>query len=159
MLKKLSLLSLATVCISCNTNSKPTYELLQSSEWILGKWEQKNTEGILTENWIKVNDSTYTATSYFVKGKDTLHSERITLSQKNESLNYKTTIIGQNDDEPILFLGKEAKENELVFENMTNDYPQKIKYSKSNASQMVAEISGMQNGKPSTESYNMAKSK
>ncbi|AWG22124.1 hypothetical protein FFWV33_11685 [Flavobacterium faecale] len=159
MIQKITLLSVLLMLLSCDKNSKPTYELMQSSEWIIGKWEQKNTEGIITETWVKLNDSTYTGTSFFTKGKDTLHQEKIVLQQKGENLTYKTVIQGQNDDGPILFLGKEAKENEIIFENFNNDYPQKIIYTKSNASQMTTEISGMQNGKPSTERYSMIKSK
>jgi hypothetical protein len=49
---------------------------------ILGNWESKSDEGTLTESWSKVNDSTFQATSYFIKEKDTIHFETITLQQK-----------------------------------------------------------------------------
>ncbi|MCG9792541.1 DUF6265 family protein [Flavobacterium algicola] len=159
MMQKITLLPLFLLLLSCEKSSESKYELLQSSEWILGKWEYKNTDGILTENWTKINDSVYKGTSYFVKGKDTIHKEAIVLNQIGESLTYKTVIKGQNADLPILFLAKETVENQLVFENLNNDYPQKIKYTKGNPSQITTEITGKQFEKTTTEKYNLKKVK
>jgi hypothetical protein len=46
-------------------------------------------------------------------------------------------------------------ENTFVFENPKHNYPQKIVYKKVNENSLVATISGMQQGKQSTESYPM----
>lgn len=158
-MQKITLLPLLLLLVSCGESSKSNYELMQSSEWILGKWEYKDTDGILTENWTKINDSVYNGTSYFVKGKDTIHEETVVLNQIGESQTYKTTIKGQNEDLPILFLAKEAVENQLVFENLNNDYPQTIKYTNGNAGQITTEISGKQFGKMTTEKYTLKKVK
>jgi hypothetical protein len=159
MIQRITLISILITLASCEKSSKSDNELIQSSEWLLGNWEQKNDEGVLIEKWVKVNDSTYNASSLFLKGKDTIHKESIVLQQTGDNLTYKTTIKGQNDDQPILFLGKEYVENQLVFENLNNDYPQKIKYSQSNASQLATEISGIQLGKPASEKYKLSKVK
>ncbi|MCW2121236.1 DUF6265 family protein [Flavobacterium sp. 7A] len=159
MLQRISLLTILITLVSCDKNSKPEYELIQSSEWLLGKWEQTNVDGILSENWTKVNDSTYNGSSLFLKGKDTIHKETMVLQETAETLTYKTTIYGQNNDEPILFLAKESEENQMVFENLNNDYPQKIKYSQPNASLLLTEMSGIQLGNTTTEKYSLKKVK
>ncbi|WP_418263254.1 DUF6265 family protein [Flavobacterium faecale] len=157
MISRISLLSIIVACVSCQKNSKSDKELIRSSEWLLGNWEQKTTEGLLVENWTKVNDSTLNATSLFIREKDTIHKETIVLQQTGENLTYKTTIKGQNNDQPILFLSKESLENQLIFENLNNDYPQKISYSKPKENQLLTELSGVQSGKQNTEKYILAK--
>lgn len=143
-----------------NSDSEGTEkDKIKLAQWLLGKWENKSVEGSLTENWKKVNDSTYKATSYFTKGKDTLHFEFIDLQQIGEALTYTATIKGQNNDKPVAFSLTFSTDNKLVFENPTHDYPQKISYSQISKDSIVAEISGIQQGKPSTEKYLMARNK
>ena len=48
-------------------------------------------------------------------------------------------------------------ENEFAFENPKHDYPQKIVYKKVSDTNLVATISGKQQGKPSSESFPMTK--
>ena len=142
---------------SCTTTSKN--EKIKASEWLIGQWENTSEEGILTENWIKSNDSTLTAESFFIKGKDTLHFETIRLVEKKGELVYETIIKGQNNDKPILFPLISETENKLVFENLQNDYPQKIKYQHHSKSVITIAISGTQAKKVVSEQFKMAKVK
>ncbi len=59
---------------------------IAENDWLLGKWENKSDEGNLLEIWKKVNDSLFIGESYFIKGKDTLHFEKIQMKQKGEAL-------------------------------------------------------------------------
>ena len=114
---------------------------------------------MLSENWEKVNDSTFKAQALFIKEKDSIHNENILLEQKGETLTYTTTIKGQNDDKPIHFKLIADNENEVVFENLKNDYPQKISYKKMDNNSITTEISGVQFGKPSSEKYILIKNR
>ncbi|HRG18244.1 MAG TPA: DUF6265 family protein [Flavobacterium lutivivi] len=140
---------------SCQNKSKNSYALIDKMSWLEGSWENKLPEGTLTETWQKINDSTYSGQTLFIKEKDTIHFEEIVLSQKGETLFYTPTVKGQNNDEPIEFKLTNSTENEFIFENPKHDYPQKIAYKKLNANNLVATISGKQQGKPSSESYPM----
>ena len=143
--------------VSCQKKSEKKFDKLDKMQWLVGSWEQKLPEGTLIENWEKENDSTFIGGSYFVKGKDTIHSENVVLTQKNEDLFYIPTVIGQNNDEPVTFKLTSDIENTFVFENPTHDYPQKITYKKVNDTNLLASISGKQQGKESKESYPMKK--
>jgi hypothetical protein len=126
--------------------------------WLLGNWENEMPEGVLTETWTKENDSTFSGTTYFlINKKDTVHSEAIILSQLNDELVYRPTVKGQNNDESVDFKLSSVSENSFSFENPKHDYPQKIVYKKVNETNLVATISGMQQGKQSSESYPMKK--
>jgi hypothetical protein len=152
----ISLLSLLLV-VSCQKKSSKAFDQLEKMNWLQGHWEQKLPEGLVVENWKKENDSTFSGETYFINTKDTVHFETIKMTQKEEELTYSSTVVGQNNDLPVDFKLTSANENTFVFENPTNDYPQKISYKKLNVSQLVATISGKQQGKVSQESYAMSK--
>jgi hypothetical protein len=126
--------------------------------WLIGQWENKTPEGYLTETWTKDNDSTFLGQSYFiVKEKDTVHFESIVLMQVNDDLIYQPIVKGQNEDQPVDFKLTSDAEDSFTFENPKHDYPQKITYKKSNDKSLTATISGLQQGKQSSESYPMTK--
>lgn len=155
--KKILLLVLLAF-VSCKNESNSN-EKIKASQWLLGKWTLQSDQGILEETWKSVNDSTFEGTSYFIKGKDTLHSETIVLLQKGENLIYKATVKGQNNDQTILFPLTVTAEKSMTFENPKHDYPQKINYQLTNDSTLVAKISGIQAGKATSETYSMKKVK
>ena len=159
MFQKTTFILLLLAMVSCKDSDANEKEKIKAANWLLGNWENKATDGTLTEYWKKVNDSTFQAQSYFVKEKDTLHFESITLQQKGEVLTYTATVEGQNDDKPVTFKLTTATEKQMVFENPKHDYPQKISYTQITTDSLVAKISGIQQGKPSSEQFSMKKIK
>lgn len=127
------------------------------TDWLLGKWENKSDDGNLLEIWKKANDSLFIGESYFIKGKDTLHSEKMELKQKGENLFYISTIKGQNNDKPITFNHTIEIEKQLVFENPATDYPKKIVYKPIAKDRIFIEVSGIQQDRPSSVRYSMKK--
>ncbi|WP_333877717.1 DUF6265 family protein [Flavobacterium sp.] len=156
---KKSILIIAIVVFgSCQNKSDKQFEKLEKMNWLIGQWENTTPEGYLTETWSKVNDSTFSGQAYFIlKEKDTVHNETIILTQVNEELIYRPTVKGQNNDEPVDFKLTSDTENSFSFENPKHDYPQKIVYKKVNDKSLIATISGVQQGKSSSESYPMNK--
>ncbi|MEK8180090.1 DUF6265 family protein [Flavobacterium buctense] len=157
-MKSIIIISVAILFVSCQNKGEKKFDKLEKMNWLVGQWENKAPEGLLTETWTKENDSTFSGQTYFIKNeKDTVHSESIVLTQLKEELIYRPTVKGQNNDEPIDFKLTSAVENSFVFENSKHDYPQKITYKKINDKALVATISGSQQGKQSSESYPMKK--
>lgn len=141
--------------VSCK-NSKEVSKIV-GQDWLLGKWGNKSDEGNLLETWKKVNDSLFIGESYFIKDKDTLHSEKIELQQKGEELFYIATVKGQNNDKPITFYHNIEIEKQLVFENAKHDYPQKIVYKPIAKDRIFIEVSGTEKNKPSSIRYSLKK--
>ncbi|WP_300568109.1 DUF6265 family protein [Flavobacterium sp.] len=158
-------MALTTAFISCqkkeNTTtteeSAKTFAQIEKANWLVGEWGNTTKEGVLTETWIKQNDSTMTGQSFFIIGKDTVNSESIVLVQKEDHLLYVPTVKNQNDSKPVEFNMISSTESQFVFENKQHDFPQKITYTKITADSLVAEISGIMDGKESKESYPMKK--
>ena len=159
-MKAIKPLLIGTVLIlaSCQEKSENKYEKLEKMNWLVGQWENTTPEGLLKETWTKVNDSTFSGQTYFIKNeKDTVHSESIVLTQSKDEVIYRPTVKGQNNDEPVDFKLTSEVENSFTFENQKHDYPQKIVYKKVNDTSLIATISGIQQGKQSSESYPMKK--
>jgi hypothetical protein len=145
---------------SCKDDSgkeKNKYDLIKKVAWLEGTWENVSEQGNLSETWQKVNDSTYAGRGFFIKDKDTLHNESIELRQKGDIVSYNPTVQGQNNNRPVEFRMTSGTDNQLTFENAMHDYPKKIIYHKISKDSMVAEISGIQQGKSSVEKYPMKK--
>lgn len=157
MFQKITLLALVLAVISCQKKESVEKDKIKIADWLIGNWENKSPDGALSENWIKLNDSTFSASSYFIRGKDTLHFENIVLAQKGEILTYFATVKGQNDDKPVAFQSTAESDKQLVFENLKHDYPQKITYTKGTDNTITAEVTGNLQGKVTTEKFVMAK--
>ena len=157
MFQKTTFIMLLLAVVSCQKKESVEKDKIKAADWLIGNWENKNPDGILTENWQKLNDSTFTAASYFIKGKDTLHFESIILAQSGETLTYKAIVEGQNDGKAVSFHSTIETENQFVFENPQHDYPQKITYTKGTNNTLTAEITGKLNGKQTTERFIMTK--
>lgn len=150
----------AVLLLSCNKNNKETgskYAEMEKASWLIGTWENNSPQGNLSETWSKENDSVYKGNSYFIKGKDTLHHESVLLSQNGNQLVYSPTVKGQNNDQPVAFKMTSITDTKMVFENMGHDFPQRIAYNKVTSDSLVAQISGIQEGKPSSENYPMSR--
>lgn len=157
MKKTILILVIALTFASCGKTK--VVSKIVVADWLLGNWENKSADGHLLETWKKVNDSIYDGESYFIKGKDTLHFEKIQMKQKGDDLFYIATVKGQNNDKPVTFKHNDTIQKQLVFENQKHDYPKKIVYSQITKDSIIIQISGIQQGKPSSERFSMKKSK
>lgn len=169
-MKKTTLLLAAFAVVSCQERNESslqygepkeietkTYEQLEKVNWLLGEWSNTTPEGNLTETWTQLNDSTFSGKTTFMSGNDTLFTETIEIMQVNDSLLYNTKVSNQNQGKAISFKASNLNGNQVVFENPKHDYPQKIMYNKISADSLVAEISGMKDGKESKETFPMKK--
>lgn len=139
--------------------AKPKFEMMEKAEWLIGKWGSVLPEGTTTETWSAKNDSVYVGQTYFIAGKDTLFSESISIEQRGKDLFYIPVVKEQNGGKPVEFKLTSATEKQLVFENPTHDFPQKITYTQQTPDSLVAEISGTDKGKAAAEQFVMGRVK
>ena len=157
-MKKISLILLLLLTIlSCKKGEKTN--ILNEIDWLIGTWENNSDKGNLLEIWKKENDSVYSGQSFYIKAKDTLHFESIQLKQISDSLLYSSSVKGQDNDLALDFRLTSKTQNQFVFENPKNDYPKKIVYKLISKDSLVAIISGIQQGKASSETFSMKRIK
>lgn len=142
-MKKLALFVVALGLISCKKDASNSYSELEKSQWLIGEWENTTSEGRLSETWVKKNDSTYAAETYFIgkESNDTLFSEIIELVQRGNVLYYIPKFINKKTDETE-FRMTSSNNDLLIFENPDNDFPKKISYKRIHQDSIFAEISG-----------------
>ncbi len=129
---------------SCNNEqpSAPAETIAPKTyDWLLGEWQRTNdSEGKQTfENWIRLNDSTYTSHGFTMKAADTVWQEFATLSPINSDWFFRVKM-NKSDSNSTDFKLIEMGEDFFICENQQNDFPKLIKYKKS-GNNILAEIS------------------
>lgn len=158
LLKHCIWIALISVLISFTycTNSLPedthqtgvqNYSDIEKAGWLIGSWQNVSENEISAEIWEKKNDSVFIAKSFVLVNKDTVFSESIRIEQRGNSLFYIPTVKEQNQGHAVEFVLVSSNEDQLVFENLKHDFPQKISYTKITHDSIVAEISGIEEGK------------
>jgi len=133
------------------------YEAVENANWLIGRWENNSAEGNLSEFWAKTNDSTFQGESYFVIENDTVFGEKVELMQRGNDFIFEARVAKQNDEKPVPFKLTKSSETEMVWENPTHDFPNKIVYQKVGKDSLVAEIFGTKDGKAKNEVFKMKK--
>lgn len=151
----LPLLLVTALCITSCTKKKNIIK----AEWLIGNWGNESAEGNLVENWVKVNDSVFHGESYFIVANDTVFAETIVLDDVLGKMVYTVTVPNQNDEKPVRFDMTSITDKEMVFENPSHDFPDKIVYTHPTPDSLVAVIYGKKDGKPASETFKMTKKK
>jgi hypothetical protein len=95
---------------------------------LVGSWKMNTKRGAVCEEWKKVNRNYLQSKGYMIKGKDTMISERIALTNTKEGIFYTSTVEEQNNKQPIAFKMTDSENNMFVFENPQHDFPKRIIY-------------------------------
>lgn len=147
-------------CVSCKKrttyeNNGERFNTLQKANWLLGKWENQSKNGLLTENWYLLNDSTFSGKGYLIFEGDTVFAEDMQIIARSGTISYVVTVDGQNESKPISFVLTKSNSGQMAFENLKHDFPKKIIYNHIGDDSLVAEISGTDNNKPRKEVFRM----
>jgi hypothetical protein len=147
------LLSSIFLLSACSTTEETE---INSLKWMLGKWQSSTEEGILYEEWKKVNDSTYSGHAYAITPEgDTTFSETAEITKNNGAITYSVTV---NEESTTDFALVDNQER-AVFENVDHDFPQRIIYQKLAKDSLFARIEGTVDGEDQFEEYRYVKSK
>lgn len=139
-------------CKEENVSQKP-----DKLHWILGEWTTAEKEGIFIEVWKKKNDTLFTGKGFFITpANDTPFREMLSIENRNDTLYYVVTT-AHNGDMPVTFKEISMSDKEIVFEDREHDFPQQIIYTRLNDKNIVAKITGKQNGKTRTEEFMLKK--
>jgi hypothetical protein len=127
--------------------------------WLIGNWQNISAGGSMFEFWQLKNDSVLSGSSYFIKGTDTLSSEKISLEMHGQDLFYIPVVREQNGGKPVTFQLTSMENYSFVFENPLHDFPQKVTYHQLPGDSLLAEISGVVKGKMKVVKFPMVRSK
>ncbi len=158
MKMKYLFLTATTLIIFCSWTIHQKSEI-KKLEWIVGTWENKTARGNIYETWSKKSEEKLSGISYIIQNKDTILFETISIIEERSKLFYIPIVKNQNGGLPVQFALKTISSTQFVFENTKHDFPQIISYTKISSDSLVAEISGIKNGKERKQSFSMKRLK
>lgn len=132
---------------------------MHNTEWLLGTWESKTSQGILYETWHKTDEHSFDAKSYYLNNSGTLLFETIQLKEYEGRLLYIVSALKENNEKPVQFTSTNITPTNFIFENQLHDFPQVISYTKINSDSLVAEVPGKYNGETLKEQFTIKKIK
>jgi hypothetical protein len=118
---------------------------IENLKWIEGSWLDSTTFSFRTpkvsfmEQWKFYPDS-ISGMGFSIKENDTTIMEALCIREVNGKINYIARPVGEAIiGFPLIFMS----DNEAVFENLVNDFPQKIRYLKTSRDSLQVIISGI----------------
>jgi Domain of unknown function (DUF6265) len=118
---------------------KKTFKQLYMLE---GVWRMQTKNGAIHEVWRKVSKHYLSSTGFFVKGKDTIVTERVSLQNLEKGIYYTSTVEEQNNRRPVSFKLTSSNGSVFTFENPLHDFPRRIVYELVNNDSLHAWIDG-----------------
>lgn len=119
---------------------------IEDLAFLAGCWElnvpQRNMT--ITEQWMKPAGATMFGMSRTVSGTKTVMWESLRI-ESTDTFSYIARPSSKSEDTAFKLLKYSPKE--VVFENLANDFPQRIIYRNSGGDALFARIEGTQNGK------------
>jgi len=119
---------LSIILISFRGNSKDE-KIFEALYVIAGSWTMKTSKGIIGEEWRMMDKDYLQSKGFFIKGPDTMITERVALRRKSDGIFYTSTAENQNNHQPVDFKLTSANNSTFVFENPQHDFPKRIVYS------------------------------
>jgi Domain of unknown function (DUF6265) len=93
-----------------------------------GTWKMATKKGAICEEWKKIDDNYLQNRGYMIKGKDSLVTERVALTNMKEGVFYTSTVEDQNNKQPVPFKLTKQEGNIFIFENALHDFPKRVVY-------------------------------
>lgn len=113
--------------------------------WLAGTWSFERNGRVVTERWTAPAGGMMLATSQTVAGGRTLEYEFIVLRTDKEG---RVVYVAKPSRQPeATFTLIQLAEREVVFENPTHDFPQRISYTIKPDGTLLAAIEGTKDGK------------
>jgi Domain of unknown function (DUF6265) len=140
------LLATAVTSGSSHAQSSPRVE---DASWLAGCWSMRHADGSTQEHWLPPAGGAMLGLSRTIRGGKMTEHEYLAIREVDGKLTYVAIPSGQREAAfPLL----RVSPNELVFENPSHDFPQRVIYRKL-PDGMAARIEGVVGGKSRSRDF------
>jgi hypothetical protein len=143
-------LLMASPCAGQRTAPTP----LDRAAWLAGCWLGASGERTVEERWSPPRGGTMVGMGRSTRGGATTSVELAILRPRGDTLRYEAHPVGQL---PTVFSGTGTDPRELIFDNPTHDFPQRIIYRRVGADSLHARVEGPMDGSWRGIDYRMAR--
>jgi hypothetical protein len=112
--------------------------------WLHGCWELREGDRMVEERWMPPRAGSMIGVGRTTRGDTLVEHEYIVLSERDGRLAYEAHPSGQAT---TTFMSKPISGREVVFEDPTHDFPQRVGYRSTGPGQLLAWVEGTVNGK------------
>lgn len=114
---------------------------LHELNWLLGEWIYKKSETVLVESWVATSKGTYEGYSVKKTLAGTVTSyEALRLVLMADEIFYIAKV--KENAFPIPFKAISCKENSVLFENQTHDFPKTLEYIQNSENKLQVNVGG-----------------
>ena len=135
----LAVVPTALACLGFAYQNRP----IDRMRWLTGCWEAAGAQRTVYEQWTAAQGRTMFATARTVRGDSLIEFEFVVLREEGDHLAYEARPSGQAG---ATFLSISITDSSVAFENLANDFPQRVGYTRRGADSVVAWISGPRGG-------------
>lgn len=133
--------------ILCGAFAAQAQTGIDSLAWMTGCWEMNVPQRQMTiaEHWMKPAGGTMIGMGRTIRGGKTTMFEHLRIVSSDAGIDYVAKPSTSKEETPFRLI--KSTESEAIFENLANNFPQRIIYRRPGPDEMFARIEGMQNGK------------
>ncbi len=144
---RLTFLMLAAAMVSASgaaAQEKPAIAI-ERVAWLQGCWEAASPQRTVEEQWMAPRGRSMIGAGRTVRADRLVEYELVVLREQDGQLAYEAHPSGQPS---AVFLSKTVGDGEVLFENPTHDFPQRVGYRRDGPDALLAWIEGTRNGQP-----------
>jgi hypothetical protein len=112
--------------------------------WLQGCWEQRDGDRVVEERWMAPRAGSMLGVGRTTRSEKLVEHEYIVLTERDGRLAYEAHPSGQAT---ATFMSKPVANREVVFEDPTHDFPQRVGYKSTGPGQLLAWVEGTSGGK------------
>src|ERR1043165_4505765 len=117
---------------------------IKDMAWLQGCWEQRDGDRVVAERWMAPRAGSMLGVGRTTRGEKLIEHEYVVLTERDGRLAYEAHPSGQAT---ATFMSKPVANREIVFEDPTHDFPQRVGYKSTGPGQLLAWVEGTANGK------------
>ena len=125
--------------------------LVKDVAWLHGCWEQRDGDRVVEERWMPARAGSMLGVGRTTRGEKLVEHEYIVLTERDGRLAYEAHPSGQAT---ATFMSKPITGREVVFEDPTHDFPQRVGYKSTGPGQLLAWVEGTTGGKTRRIEFN-----
>ena len=137
------LILLLAMCLSVSNAGAQTTTIADLA-WLQGCWELREGDRLVEERWMPPRAGSMLGVGRTTSGRKLVEHEFMVLTERDGRLAYEAHPSGQAT---TTFMSKPISGREVVFEDPTHDFPQRVGYKSTGPGQMLAWVEGTSGGK------------
>jgi len=142
MQARLRIIAVLAIILCSSANAEPP--LVSKLSWLAGCWASERGEVGSGEQWMAAAGGTVFGVGRTIKGGKTVEHEFLQIREVNDSL---TLIAAPSGQAIATFSLLKLTNDEVIFENLQHDFPQRVAYRLASQARLVGRIEGIRNGK------------